>query len=167
MANKKLYLFRHGKSDWKAKFKTDHERPLAERGINAAQFMGQHMTSLEQQPELILTSTAKRAVDTAYLAHEFGQWTCDIKAERLLYLASVEEALEKIQQTDPVIEKLMVVAHEPMCSELISELCFGAHVKFPTAAIARLDFRVDSWDKVKANKGQLAWLLTPKTLMKV
>ncbi|NVK21967.1 MAG: histidine phosphatase family protein [Kangiellaceae bacterium] len=166
MPTKKLFIFRHGKSDWTAKFKTDHERPLAERGIQAAQLMGEHLTKIEQQPELVVSSTAKRALDTAHLAHEFGQWDCEIKSSRNLYLASVEEALEQIHAVSSDIERLMIVAHEPMCSELISELCFGAHVKFPTAAVACLKFRVDEWRQVKANKGQLTWLLTPKVLSK-
>lgn len=164
MASKKLYILRHGKSDWKAKFKTDHERPLAERGIEAAKSMGAHLSKVGQQPDTILSSTAKRAFDTANLALEFGQWESSIVSTRNLYLSSVEETIELIQSSDDDIKKLMIVTHEPLCSALIAELAMGAHVKFPTASVARVDFRVDTWADVDTDKGQLAWLLTPKTL---
>ena len=35
--DKRLLLFRHGKSDWAADFDSDHERPLAKRGRQGRQ----------------------------------------------------------------------------------------------------------------------------------
>lgn len=164
MGSKKLYILRHGKSDWKSKFKTDHERPLAERGIEAAKGMGEHLKKIGQVPDAIISSTAKRALDTANLAVEFGGWQSSVTTTRELYLASVEEAIELIQDTGKENKRLMIVSHEPLCSSLVSELAMGAHVKFPTASVARIDFKVDSWTDIDTDKGQLAWLLTPKSL---
>ncbi|GAA4355318.1 histidine phosphatase family protein [Kangiella marina] len=165
MGSKKLYIFRHGKSDWKATFKTDYERPLAERGIEAAKNMGKHLSAITQTPELVVSSAAKRAIDTASLAMEFGQWDCPMESTRALYLSSVDETIELIQQLNPEVKRLMIVSHEPLCSSLVAELTMGGHVKFPTASIARVDFKVDSWSDIDSDKGQLAWLLTPKSLM--
>lgn len=164
MSGKKLFIMRHGKSDWKAKFSRDYDRPLAERGIEAASAMGKHLGQLGQVPELILSSSAKRTVNTIEVALSEGQWSSTLESSRKLYLASVGEAVELIQQTDDSIKKLMLVAHEPMCSSLISELCMGAHVKFPTAAVARINLNIKSWGDVDSNDGRLDWLLTPKSL---
>ena len=164
MASKKLYIFRHGKSDWKAKFKNDHERPLAERGIEAAKNMGVQLSKIGQEPELIISSSAKRTQDTANLAMEFGRWESTLTTTRNLYLASVEETIELVQSVQADVKRLMLVSHEPLCSSLVSEFTMGGHVKFPTASIARIDFRVDFWADVDSDKGQLAWLLTPKSV---
>ena len=164
MGSKKLYIFRHGKSDWKAKFKNDHERPLAERGIEAAKHMGAHLQKVGQVPEVLVSSTAKRAIDTASLAMEFGQWDSSMTSTRDLYLSSVEETIELIQAINSEAKRIMLVSHEPLCSSLVSELTIGGHIKFPTASIARVDFKVNSWADIDSDKGQLAWLLTPKSL---
>lgn len=164
MASKKLYIFRHGKSDWKAKFKTDYERPLAERGIEAAKNMGVHMKQVGQTPDFIMSSSAKRSFDTVNLAMEFGQWESSLTTTRSLYLGSVEETIELIQSYEGDGKRLMIVSHEPLCSALVSELAMGAHVKFPTASIARIDFKVKSWSDIDSDKGQLTWLLTPKSV---
>ena len=165
MGSKKLYIFRHGKSDWKAKFKNDHERPLAERGIEAAKNMGVHLHKVGQSPETVISSSAKRAMDTALLAMEFGQWQSTMTSTRDLYLSSVEEAIELIQTSESDDKRIMLVSHDPLCSSLVSELTMGGHVKFPTASVARIDFKVNSWAEVDSDKGQLAWLLTPKSVI--
>ncbi len=164
MVGKKLFIMRHGKSDWQAKFKRDYDRPLAERGINAASLMGKHLAAIEQIPELVLSSSAKRAVNTAEIAMSEGNWEAKLEASRQLYLASAEEALEFIKSTPGNVTKVMIVAHEPMCSSLIAELCMGAHVKFPTAAVARINLNIQAWHAVEDNDGRLDWLLTPKSL---
>ncbi|NVJ65509.1 MAG: histidine phosphatase family protein [Gammaproteobacteria bacterium] len=166
MAGKKLFIMRHGKSDWQAKFKRDYDRPLAERGVDAASQMGKHLTAIGQVPEFILSSSAKRALNTIEIAVAEGAWQAKLETNRQLYLASVEEAVELIKTTHDSIKKLMIVAHEPMCSSLIAELCMGAHVKFPTAAVARINLNIESWAEVGGNDGRLDWLLTPKSLTK-
>lgn len=166
VACKKLYIFRHGKSDWQAKFSNDHERPLSKRGEDAAERMGRHLASVKQIPELVLCSSSLRTKQTLALATQKGVWRSQVLYFRELYLASVEEAIELVQKQDDGINKLMLVAHEPMCSSLIAELALGANVKFPTASIARLSFSAKHWRDVRAYKGRLDWLLTPKVLFK-
>ena len=58
--------------------------------------------------------------------------------------------------------RVMLVGHEPSWSELIGELVGGAEVRFPTAAMARINFDVDSWDRIRRDHGELAWLVKPK-----
>ena len=36
---KSILLFRHGKSDWNASYKRDHDRPLSKRGVKAAKII--------------------------------------------------------------------------------------------------------------------------------
>ena len=51
---KSILLFRHGKSDWNANYKRDHDRPLSKRGVKAAKIMGLHLLNIQQIPDLIM-----------------------------------------------------------------------------------------------------------------
>ena len=47
---KTVFVLRHGKSDWQSGYGTDHDRPLAERGIAAAELMGRFLSRNGQEP---------------------------------------------------------------------------------------------------------------------
>ena len=75
---KSILLFRHGKSNWKAQYDNDHERPLSKRGVKAAKLMGKYAFQIKQVPDKIISSTALRAKSTAELAVKFGNWNSDL-----------------------------------------------------------------------------------------
>jgi phosphohistidine phosphatase len=58
----------------------------------------------------------------------------------------------------------MLVGHEPTCSASVGLLSGQGNVRFPTAAMARIDFDVDSWERIQAEGGRLIWMLPPKVL---
>lgn len=161
---KHLYLLRHGKSDWNAGSGSDHERPLALRGRKAAQAVGRFLTSLAQQPDVVLTSTAVRALTTAELAADAGNWSAEVEPVERLYLPTTMVVLSAVREQDGAVERLLVVGHEPTWSNAVGAFCGSARVRMVTAALARLDFSVASWRDVDFGGGELAWLVTPKTL---
>ena len=161
---KRLYLMRHGKSDWQADYGADHERPLQDRGVQAARMMGQFLTKLGQQPDLVITSSARRAHDTVALAAEAGSWECPTRVTRDFYERGPEEVLQEIQQQADDVERLLVAGHQPTWSQLVGRFVGGCDVRFPTAALARVDFRVERWQQVSFGRGTLFWLVTPKLL---
>ena len=71
---KKLILFRHAKSDWDSGAASDHARPLARRGVEAARVMGKFLMSAGEVPDQVLCSTAVRAMATVQLAAKAGGW---------------------------------------------------------------------------------------------
>ncbi len=62
---KKLYLIRHAKSSWDYPGLNDHERPLNKRGERDAPFMAKILKEKKVKPDLILSSTAVRALEFA------------------------------------------------------------------------------------------------------
>jgi len=161
---KSILLFRHGKSDWKADYPGDHDRPLAKRGKSAARLMGRFLASCGQVPDIALTSTALRARRTLELASESGGWTCPVEAKSYLYEASPQEILGQIQQQSDTWNSVLLTGHEPTCSELASALIGGGYFRFPTAALMGIDFAADRWEAVDFGRGVLKWLLIPKLL---
>jgi phosphohistidine phosphatase len=159
---KQLILFRHAKSDWDAGIDDDHERPLNKRGRKAARAMGKALTRSAQIPDAVLTSSAVRARATLELAAAAGEWPCEQRVSSELYENSSARVLELIQREDDAIERLLLVGHEPTWCELTTRLIGGGSIRFPTAAMVRIDFPVEQWRHVVAGRGELIWLVPPK-----
>ena len=63
---KQLIIFRHGKAEQDTMAKDDYDRALTERGRRNASDMGAFILKKTGVPDLILTSSAKRAHETAF-----------------------------------------------------------------------------------------------------
>lgn len=161
---KRIYFLRHGKSDWGADYGSDHERPLKGRGIRAARLMGWFLTATGQQPELVVSSSAVRALTTARLAAEAGGWGCEVRVQRDLYGATRHRVLEEIHTLEADVDSVLLAGHEPTCSDITGALIGAAEIRFPTAALACIDVSVARWDAVQLGRGSLTWFVTPKLL---
>jgi phosphohistidine phosphatase len=164
---KNLLLLRHGKSDWGASFATDHDRPLATRGEAAAKLIGTFLARVGPLPDLILSSSAVRALTTAQLAKKSGRWSSQVLSNRSLYGAGPEFILELIKQQDDAVKTLMVVGHNPTWELMAHLLIGGGNLRFPTGALARIKLPCHSWREIAFGQGTLSWLVTPKQLKKL
>lgn len=163
---KSVYLLRHAKSDWSSDYATDHDRPLSKRGRRAAATVGRFLASLDQAPEAVVTSTAVRARTTVELAAATGGWHCPVRQEADLYGGSTEQVLAAIRTAPAEAERLVLAGHEPTWSAAVERLTGGGSVRMVTAAVARIDLAVESWEEVAFGAGTLTWLVTPKLLQR-
>jgi len=161
---KTLLVMRHAKSDWGVVSDGDHERVLARRGIKAARRIGRFLTDSGMPPDLVISSTAVRALTTAELAAEAGEWGCEIVARRDFYASDPERVLDVIHEIGNGVGRLLIAGHEPTWSTLITWLIGGGRVRMPTAAVACLDLAHGDWADLGPATCQLRWLVTPKTL---
>lgn len=161
---KTIILFRHGKSDWNADFDHDHERPIGKRGRKAARAMGRFLTEVDQQADRIVTSSAVRARQTLEQAQEAGAWTAPVRVTDALYDASPDDVMEEIWAAPDATACLLLVGHEPTWSLMTGRLIGGGQVRFPTAAMARIDVEVERWNGVSFGSGTLMWFLPPKLI---
>ncbi len=160
--SKSLILFRHAKSDWEAEYSTDHQRPLAQRGINAAKAMGKLLADSGQLPDMVFCSTAVRAKQTLELASTEGGWRTKVDYTDDLYEANANSVIRFLSTIPNSIQCAMLVGHEPTWSSLAHLLIGGANIRFPTAAMSRIDFYYNDWRSVDVGCGQLRWLLQPR-----
>lgn len=168
---KTLMLLRHAKSDWSDPTRADHERPLNTRGEAAAARMARYFLDHKLRPDLILCSTAVRTRDT--LARLRAAWTAapQLRFDKALYLASAPALLKIVQDTDPAIDSLLVIGHNPGLQALADMLAAAAAtaerdslgIKFPTAALAVLTFKGD-WHDIAPGSGRLVRFIKPATL---
>ncbi|WP_448952674.1 SixA phosphatase family protein [Labrys neptuniae] len=162
-------LLRHAKSDYPAGV-SDHERPLAPRGQRDAPRMGREIARRGLLPDHVIASTARRTRETLSLI-EGSLGPHSLQFERAIYEAAPEAILRVIRGVVPEVGTLLIVGHNPGLEQLASFLTRGAGTvadplsgKFPTAALAVLDFELDDWAEISGHQGSLALFLTPKML---
>jgi phosphohistidine phosphatase len=161
---KTLLIMRHAKSSWDDSGLHDHDRPLSKRGKLNAPRMGRLLRELDLVPDLILTSSARRAHDTAEAVADQSGYEGVIQVEEELYAAPPEAYLETLAAADDRYERILVIGHNPGLEELL-EMMSGEQESLPTAAIARVDLAVESWQLLADDtRGKLVKVWRPKEL---
>ncbi len=152
---KTLYIIRHAKSSWESSVQSDYDRPLNKRGERDAPLMGMVLKQKDIKPDLILSSSAKRAKKTALIISEqIGYNTSDIIFDEDLYLASPNEILEIIQNVDSHVEVLFVIAHNPGMTDFINHFCKERISNLPTTGVFSMEFDIGDWNALKSNSAQ-------------
>lgn len=169
---KTLFILRHAKSSWEDDLASDHDRQLNERGKRNAAAMNIFMSKHGLSPQTVLCSTARRTVDTlAYFVSTIGD-DVPVFYDEGLYLASAPSMLERIQMVDDAAESVLLVAHNPGIEELACDLAktgsssdlVRIQTKYPTGALALLEFDVATWKEVDIGKGRLVSFTCPRDL---
>lgn len=169
---RRLLLLRHAKSSWAHPKQQDFDRPLNARGIAAAQTVASYFSVTNLQPDLVLCSAALRARATlGYLVPAFAHDT-RILVERRLYMASAPKLLERIHEIEDTAKLILVIGHNPGLERLARSLAgSGAnedlsalHAKYPTAALAVLEFDTAHWRDIGKGTGKLIEFLTPRDI---
>ena len=159
-----IILFRHGKSDWNANYESDHNRPVSKRGTKAAKKMGRYLRNIDQVPDLIISSTALRARNTAEIAINAGKWSSKLVLEKKIYESNVETLISIISKQSDEYNSICLVGHEPTFSSFIERCNNSTWSRFPTASMAQIDFNINSWYDINLKFGSLVWLIRPKEL---
>lgn len=157
-------LMRHAKSDWDEAGTRDHERPLAKRGVKAAERMGVLLRELDIMPDLVVSSTAVRARSTAELARISGAWSARLVLDEALYGAGVAETLERAAVHGAGHHRLMLVGHQPTWSMAVQRLT-GVATDMRTATIADIAMAAETWAEVPSSTGTLVSVLHPRDHM--
>lgn len=142
---KTLMLLRHAKSSWKDSDVEDHDRPLNKRGKKTAPQMGRLLSTQGLVPDLILSSTAVRARETAKAAAKAASYKGPIELLESLYLATAGKLMSEAQSLTPdAVGRLLLVGHNPGMEDLI-EILSGKREPFPTAALAVFEVGIARW----------------------
>lgn len=161
---KELLIIRHAKSDWSGDVGKDFDRPLAKRGVEASKQLGQALTTMRAVPELIITSPAKRALETTKLLIKHGGWDCEVEREREFYGGGPDHVLDTVQGIDKEFERVAIIGHEPTWSAFASAMIGGAEIHVPTACLIRVELKKTSWRKISYGDGCLMGMYTARAL---
>ena len=110
---KQVLILRHAKSSWKGRGFSDHARPLNNRGKKAAPRMGQVLYEEDLVPDVILSSTAQRARDTADLVAEASGFEGEVVYLDDFYHAWPSDYLDALRNLSSEINSAIIVGHNP------------------------------------------------------
>jgi len=160
---KKLLLLRHAKSDKQAAGVSDFDRPLNNRGKKAAALIGDYLAKRKIQPDLVLSSPAERARQTAMLVGKAAGINVDLRFDERIYEANASQLMKVVKQIDETASTALLVGHNPGFEDLLSDLT--GHVRhMPTAALACLNINIEKWKDAGEGCATIKWMVTPKEL---
>jgi len=168
---RRLFLVRHAKAELFVG-RDDYARKLTVRGRADARRVAKTLAARHFLPDVLIHSGAARAKETAEIfAAEWGS-KVELEEEARLYDASLTTLLDRARALADAHKRVGLVGHNPGLGELAIALTgSGAEpeqrrlaAKYPTGAVAVLDFSIQRWKEVERNSGMLALYLTPTEL---
>ena len=134
--------------------------------------MAIELAARKMLPGLLTHSGAKRARETAEILAAEWPRKVELREQPELYDASPEAIFDCARALPDSSARVAFVGHNPGLGELAVALAgAGPHpelkrmaVKFPTGAVAALDFPVSHWREIERNSATLALFLTPAGL---
>jgi phosphohistidine phosphatase len=176
---KRLLLLRHAKAVPGGTKSGDHGRALNERGRNDAPRVAVAMQHKGYIPDFVLCSTSKRTVETwQHVAPELDAKP-EIAFSDDLYLAPMKIIVGAARAIREPAKIALFIGHNPGLEETARALARKPRsdderkkldsliAKFPTSALAVLDFDADSWDEITPGTGALVDFIRPKELTDV
>ena len=167
-----LAVLRHAKSSWDDPSLDDFNRPLNERGWDAARRMGRELARRDMRFDLLIASMAARVRETIDGVQEHFDFDAPVRFDPRLYQASAGDLLELVRGLPDEVEAPLLVGHNPGLQQLLLDLTGddGEGLrrriadKFPTCALALLELAADEWAKVAPAGGMITELILPKEL---
>lgn len=144
---KTLLLMRHGKSSWKDKDLSDKKRPLKKRGIFESEYIGNKLLENELVPQLILSSTAVRAQQTAEHLVKACNFKNKVKYLDKYYMAEPKTYLEELEGLSDDVERVLIIGHNPGLEALL-QIMDGKIETLPTGSMAYLSLDLDKWSNI-------------------
>lgn len=173
---KRLLLLRHAKAAPAGPDIEDHDRELTPRGCEDAPALGRYIKAQKYIPDLVLTSTSRRTVLTTELVTAEFSVMPQVEHRKALYLAEPRAVLAAVRGASDAVDTLLIVGHNPGMEQLAALLARAPvkrkerdrfdliEEKFPTAALAVLDFDVAHWRDLAAGRGVLIDFVRPRDL---
>jgi phosphohistidine phosphatase len=143
---KTLHIVRHGKSSWDLPGIPDIDRPLIEKGIVNNYIMSERLKQNYPKQELIYSSPASRAIQTAIIFSRTLVINSDnVFIKSIIYEGSIAAIIELIEETKSVVDNLIVVGHNPAFTELANLFLPESITNIPTSGIVTLQFDLKNW----------------------
>ena len=167
----RLFVLRHAKSAWTNSQLADQDRTLAPRGRRAAELLAAHIGALDPAPDLVLSSSARRAQETIEpLLPRLPDGT-EVLVEEDLYGAPAATIVGRLREVAETTPSVLVVGHNPGLEDLVRGLGTEGHpelidrvrTKFPTGALATLTFD-GAWKDLGSGAARLEAFVVPGDL---
>lgn len=159
-----ILILRHGKSVHGPEYPRDFDRPLAPRGIKSAAAIGNLLADQGIIPELVISSSAERAISTARIVCEEAGGI-ELQEDDQLYFADVATCYDIVKGLDDSLSSVMLVGHNPTLEMFADSLTDREDTELKTCSLAVVRFKCESWHKLLPENCDLDALYHPRNLM--
>jgi phosphohistidine phosphatase len=160
---KTIYIIRHAKSSWDNPSLSDFDRPLNPRGLKTAPMMGTYLSQKGINPDIILSSPALRAAETAHLLKNAASWQAEISFDERIYEASPQTLHHIVKELDGKIPSVLIIGHNPGIESFIRLLTNRVEA-MPTCSFAHIVCRENLWSDVRPGDCDLVEIIRPKEI---
>jgi phosphohistidine phosphatase len=163
---KQLILFRHAEAAEKFNNQPDKERQLTTVGKTNAAQIGAYLYREKFLPNVIISSDAKRAKQTAQIISSQLAFDANgILYDSLLYeVSSPRIFLQQVNTIPDRFETVMLVGHNPIFTSMAEYFTSDSKGALPPAAAMIIRFEVDSWKEVSEGNGTIEEYIYPAIL---
>ena len=134
--------------------------------------MGEYMARVGSIPSLVLCSAARRTRETWELVSEAMGAEVPVEFREDLYHTHAGSLLAMVRGLGDEVESVLLIGHNPTFEELAHALSgtgegrslITMSRKYPTGALAILEFPVQRWVEVREGGGYLRNFVRPKDL---
>jgi phosphohistidine phosphatase len=157
---------------------SDHERTLTKKGEEQVQLISNYFLKnfKDVPPEVIFSSTAVRAKQTAFLFKKSYSQNTDIEIRLFpeLYLTVENEILNVIKRTENSKKSILVISHVPGLQDFSVDFSNSGdkakfrdmRANFPPGSIAVFDVEIKNWKDIKPKTGVLVDFIDAKKIKK-
>ena len=161
---KTLFIVRHAKAEHGNNIK-DFDRALEDSGKIDAATMAKRLFEVVHNPDLLLTSSAKRALQTAEIfADEFKIPRQKIRQEKEIYDAfDTKDLVYLIKMLSNQLNTVFLFGHNPTISGLANYCTDVPQHDLPTCSIARIEADIKAWSEFDKKNAVWTNLWVPKS----
>jgi phosphohistidine phosphatase len=148
-----LLVVRHAKAEQAAEGNGDFGRELTRAGVDAAEALGVGLAAAGIVPDLLYTSAAPRAFQTAsILAGAVGLPPDRIESDRTFYSVEAKELIEAFREVSDRVTVLAVCGHNPAMTDFVHALDREISIELKTASAAFLTLDILSWGELSEGR---------------
>ena len=163
---KTVFFVRHAKSSWNDSSLADINRPLNDRGERDAPFMAKMLKNRDIEPDRILSSPARRALDTArYFADAFGIPPKEIEVRPEIYEALPDDLEELVRGLPDEWSTVLIFGHNPTLTSLVNHFTDEFIDNIPTCGIVQVNAKIKSWKKFEEESARVSAFYYPKQFL--
>ncbi len=145
---KKLVIIRHGKATHESM--PDIKRYLIEKGIKRTKKFALKLKEQGISPDLIISSPAIRAFETAQLVAEVFSYPKEkIQINQAFYFHSLQTTVQQIYHLPDEIDTVFIVGHNPVWTDLADHFAHADIWHLRTSGMIAVQFDTNLWQEIE------------------
>lgn len=162
---KTLYIARHAKSSWDHPGLEDYQRPLLEKGKKKMKYVVDYLQSRNVQIDLIMSSHAERAYETAKIIARAVDYPEDkIVISKNIYFGNADTMSDYFYDLSDDVNSIMFVGHNPTLTYFANHFLDKKIDNLATSGVVCIEFATDKWEEIHNSKRKTKFVVSPKSL---